>query len=97
MPEFKTSDVDPKNRENMKRLENGGTTEYWQAAGVVAIGPNHKPEVMKALKTQGTSGKLTITKGLLLDPGKVEVTNCHDRHEFEQTIKRISKKKVVFK
>ncbi len=97
MANFKTSDVDPINQRNLKAKENGGTLEYWQASAVVAIGSGHKPEVMKALQEQGHKGTVKITKGFLMDPGKLEVTNCNDRRQFEDTIKRISKKKCIFK
>lgn len=98
MPSYKTSDFDPINKKNLKALDNGGTIEYWQKGGVFAIGGGHKSNLMADLKSPGGyKGKITITKGTMTDPGTLEVTNCHDRHQFESGIKRISKKKVVFK
>ena len=97
MPNYKLSDIDPINQRNLKALDNGGTTTYMQKAKVVAIGAGHKKELVDDLKNGGASGKITITKGSLTDPGSLEVTGCRNRREFEDSIQRISKKKVVFK
>ena len=97
MPNYKLSDFDPINQKNLKALDNGGTVEYWQKAQVFAIGAGHKAELMSDLKDGGAKGVIKITKGTLTDPGKLEVTGCRNRREFEDGIKRISKKKVVFK
>ncbi|MBS1854783.1 MAG: hypothetical protein JST11_05425 [Acidobacteria bacterium] len=97
MPDYKQSDIDPVNQRNLKALDNGGTTTYWQKAKVVAIGAGHKPNLMADLQDGGATGKITITKGKLADPGSLVVTGCRNRREFEDSIKRISKKKVEFK
>lgn len=97
MPTFKISDIDPINQRNLKALENGGTIEFWQKAKVVAIGAGHKAEVMTAVKVGGSKGTITITKGSLTDPGTLEVHGHVDRLEFTDALKRISKKKVVYK
>lgn len=95
--DVKSSDIDPISQRNLKKLENGGTTDYWQKAKVVAIGPGHKPEIIAELEDGGVKGKVTITKGTLTNPGQLEVTGCRNRREFQDTIERFSKKKVVFK
>ena len=97
MATYKASDFEPINQHNLKALENGGTTTYWQKAKVFAIGAGHKPDLMTDLKAGGTHGTIKITKGGLKDPGTLEVTGCRDRRQFEDGIKRISKKKVIFK
>jgi hypothetical protein len=98
MPTFNISDFDPINQRNLKALDNGGTIEYWQKGKVFAIGAGHKPDLMTALKGPGgTKGSIKITKGSGTNPGMLEVTHCPGRREFEDGIKRISKKKVVFK
>jgi hypothetical protein len=97
MPTFKISDIDPINQRNLKALENGGNIEFWQKAKVVAIGSGHKPEVMAAVKLGGARGTITITKGSLTNPGTLEVHGHVDRLEFSDAMKRISKKKVIYK
>ena len=93
---FTEKDFDPINQRNLKALDNGGTTHYIQKQRAVLIGDGHKAQLVE--ETKGASaGQIKITKGTLVDPGKLEVTGCRDRNEFENAIKRISKKKVVFK
>ncbi|MDE3164544.1 MAG: hypothetical protein KGN36_01975, partial [Acidobacteriota bacterium] len=93
----KQSDIDPVNQRNLKALDNGGTATYWQKSKVVAIGAGHRKDLMDDLQDGGATGKVSITKGGLTGPGSLEVTGCRNRREFEDSIKRISKKKVVFK
>jgi hypothetical protein len=97
VPAYKSSDFDPVNQRNLKALDNGGTVEYWQKAQVFAIGAGHKADLMTDLKDGGAKGVITVTKGKLTDPGTLVVTGCRNRREFEDGIKRISKKKVIFK
>jgi hypothetical protein len=97
LPDYKRSEIEPINQRNLKALENGGTVEFWQKAKVFAIGAGHKAELMEDLKDGGAKGVIKITKGTLTDPGKLEVSGCRNRREFEDGIARISKKKVVFK
>jgi hypothetical protein len=98
MPTYKISDIDPVNQRNLKALENGGTVEFWEKGAVFAIGAGHKPELVDDLhKNGGTKGTIKITKGSLTNPGTLEVTGCHSRMQFQDAMKRISKKKVVFK
>jgi hypothetical protein len=97
MPQYKQSDIDPVNQRNLKALDNGGNIEYWQKNQVVAIGPGHKPDLMADLKDGGAKGNIKIIKGVLTDPGKLEVTGCRNQMQFRDSIKRISKKSVVFK
>jgi hypothetical protein len=98
LPSYKTSDFDPINQRNLKALDNGGTTEFWIKGKVCAIGNGHKPDLMADLKKGGAKATLVITKGTMTNPGQLEVKGLSgQRSEFEDTIKRISKKKVVFK
>ncbi len=89
-------DFDPVNQRNLKALENGGTVEVWQWGKVVAIGSGHKPDVMEFARA-GKRASITITKGTLTDPGTLEVHGQIAQGEFTDAMKRISKKKVVFK
>jgi hypothetical protein len=91
-----TADIDPVNQKNLKALENGGTIKFVQKGAVILIGDHHKKEIVEELKNE-KKGTIVITKGSGKDPGLIEVTNCPGRAEMEQTIKRISKKKVVYK
>lgn len=97
MPKYDRKDIDPINQRNLKKLENGGTIDYWQKAQVVAIGPGHKNDLMADLQEGGVHGKVTITKGKLLNAGSLQVTGCRNQSEFKDSIKRISKKAVFFK
>ena len=96
MPNLTFNDFDPTNQRNLKALDNGGTIEYWQYGKVVAIGNGHKEQVMQVARG-GVKGSIKITKGKLADPGTLEVHGPSDRLEFQDAMKRISKKKVVFK
>jgi len=89
-------DFDPVNQRNLKALENGGNVEFWQSNKVIAIGNGHKPEVMEFAHS-GNKGTIKITKGAGLDPGTLEVHGPIAQGEFKEAMKRISKKKVVFK
>ena len=92
------ADVDPINKRNLKALENGGKTEFWQAGSVVLIGAGHKAEIVEEVKKTGWTGKITITKGSGTNPGSLEVTGAKSgRREFEDTVARFSKKKVGYK
>lgn len=97
MPNYKQSDIDPINQRNLKALDNGGTIEYWQKAQVVTIGAGHKSDLMADLKNGGAKGTIAITKGSMTGPGSLEVKGCRNQAEFRDSIKRISKKNVVFK
>jgi len=97
MATFKISDIDPINQRNLKAMENGGNIEFWQNGKVIAIGAGHKPEVMAAVKLGGSKGTITITKGSLTSAGTLEVQGHVDRLQFTDAMKRISKKKVIYK
>jgi len=98
MASFKPSDIDPINQRNLKAKEDGGVLPFAQLSAVVAIGPGHKAEVMAAVQGPGGyKGTVMITKGKGTDPGQLEVKGSHDQAQFRNTIKRISKKVVVFK
>src|SRR5262249_49807674 len=89
-------DFDPVNQRNLKALENGGTVDVWQWGKVVAMGAGHKPDVMEFAHA-GSKATIKITKGVGLDPGTLEVHGPIAQGEFKDAMKRISKKKVVFK
>jgi hypothetical protein len=89
------SDFDPINQRNLKALENGGTIEFLQSGKVIAIGHGHKEEVVTFARA-GAKGTIKITKGVLADPGTLEVHGSIDRTAFKDAMKRISKKKVQF-
>lgn len=90
--------LDKKNQSNLKRVKSGNSIDYIQAASVVLIGSGHDAVITKEVnkKSLATKGKIKVGRELL-GKGNVEITGCRDRREMEDTIARISKKKVVFK
>jgi hypothetical protein len=95
------SAVDRQNESNLKKTADGSEVAFSAARSLVLIGGGHKPEVVAAAKDANCYvGKIKVTKGVWTgsNPGTLEVTGLSaNRAEFEASIKRISKKKVLYK
>lgn len=93
-------EIETKNKGNIKATADGGTVKYLAFSGIVLIGPGHKKEYVDAVKAAPgpSNGEITVDKGSILDKGELTVTGCKGgRSEFQTTLKKFTKKKVIFK
>ena len=93
--------IDKKSAENLKKTPDGGEIIHMAARSLVLIGLGHsKDAVDVAEDAHAYKGKIKITKGNWTgaDPGTLEVTGMvANRSEFETTLKRYTKKKIIYK
>jgi hypothetical protein len=92
--------IETKNKANIKATRDGGTVDYIAFSGIVLIGKDHKAEYVEAVRSAPgpSSGTITVDKGSILDRGELTITGCKaGRSEFQTTLKRFTKKKLVFK
>lgn len=91
--------VDAMNASELKQLNEGQATNYYQAGDVVLIGDWHQPEWITWVKHQDAfcKGWIYVTaKGSTFDPGTLTIQNSLHQAEFKAAMKRISKKHVRF-
>jgi hypothetical protein len=90
------NDVRPRNQANLKRVESGGKINYLHAQRWLLIGDGHPEELVQAM-SKAFKGTIEVKREKFIGKGKLY---CHgspsDRSQFEDEIKRISKKEVVW-
>ncbi|MDE3203754.1 MAG: hypothetical protein KGQ66_05990 [Acidobacteriota bacterium] len=88
------------NRQTLKDLADGASTEYWSAQKYVLIGPNHPQGYYELFEEEGATfyhGTVTIEKGGLTDPGSLTFSGVGGgRGELEEHISGFSKKRVLY-
>jgi TATA-box binding protein (TBP) (component of TFIID and TFIIIB) len=94
-------DIDFKNKAAFKATKDGKTVNCIAAKGIVLVGAGHKKDHVDAVNNEfgdmKCSGTIQVDKGGILDKGELIVTGAKERHEFENTLRRITKKKIIFK
>ena len=89
-------DVRPRNQANLKKVDSGGTINYLHAQKWVLIGDGHPAELVQAM-SKAYKGTIQVKREKIIGKGKLY---CHgspsDRSQFEDEIKLISKKEVVW-
>jgi hypothetical protein len=93
------STVDNKNRDNIKATKDGAAVKFIAMKGLVLVGAGHNKEYVDFVNSDDAAGlrcegSIVVDKGSILDKGELTVKGAKNRHEFETTLKRITKKKI---
>lgn len=95
--------VDNYNRQALKDLDEGYSTNFWQLEDLVIIagaGETNVQPYVKWIRQQPNvrlGAMITMTaKGGVFDPGTITVSGVTDKSSFEDSIRRISKKKIKY-
>lgn len=91
------AEVDARNREVLKNLDDGEETHFYQSEGALLIGDGHPHAAVEYLGSiRYVEGTVRIKKGGVLSAGKIYVSNCLDQYAFQDAVARISDKEVEF-
>lgn len=91
------AEVDARNLDVLKALEDGEETHFYQAEGALLIGDGHPWAATQYIGSiRYVEGTVRIKKGGTFSSGKLYVSGYLDATEFETAVARISDKTVVF-
>ena len=97
LPADVATEVDTRNYDVLKSLDDGDETYYYQAGKAVLIGDGHATAAVQYIGSINyVEGTIRIKKGGVLSAGKLYVSKCPDQQVFEAAIARISDKTVEF-
>ena len=96
--------ADKKNQENLKKVKSGKTIKYQFVPlqghrGFALLGDGHSQENLDVMvpKNRPVTGNIEVLREPLVGKGELKVTGLKaDQAEFDDAMKRITKKKVFY-